>query len=87
MGLARVELFVKRAVRGAFKEVRSMEIQLKTGEIDKGTYCDRLTESVMRKVLTPTVVYIDIGCHNGSIRGLMMKHVPNGRFLAFELWP
>jgi FkbM family methyltransferase len=87
MGLARVKLFAKRAVRGAFKEVHWIEIQLKSGEIDKGTYYDKLTELVMRRVLTPTAVCIDIGCHAGSILRLMMKYAPNGRFLAFEPLP
>ena len=67
--------------------VRWPEWELSRGRIDKNTYYDRLTELVMKRVLKPTSVCIDVGCHEGSILRLMMKYAPNGTFFAFEPIP
>src|SRR3990172_193426 len=78
---------VKLIVRKVPKNIRLTEFLLSKGFIDKNTYYDILTELVMQRVLTPASVCIDVGCYKGSILRLMMKYVPQGRFLAFEPLP
>jgi FkbM family methyltransferase len=63
------------------------EFLLKTKRIDMNTYYDMLSELVLQRVLTPTSVCIDVGCHVGSILKIMMNYAPQGRFLAFEPLP
>ena len=77
----------KSLLRKCLGEVRWTEWELRSGRIDKNTYYDRLTELVMKRVLEPTSVCIDVGCHEGSILRLMMKYAPNGTFFAFEPIP
>ena len=79
---------VTRLILGkAPKDVRFTEFLLSKGLIDRNTYYDILTESVMQRVITPASVCIDVGCYKGSILRLMMKYAPAGRFLAFEPLP
>lgn len=68
-------------------DVRRIEQQLATGEISKNTYYDLLSEKIMRRVLRPDSVCIDVGCHAGSILRTMMSISPRGEFFAFEPLP
>jgi FkbM family methyltransferase len=77
----------KSFLKKVFGEVHWIEYQFNHGRIDKNSYYDKLTELVMKKVLEPTSVCIDVGCHEGSILRLMMKYAPNGAFLVFEPLP
>jgi FkbM family methyltransferase len=75
------------AVRTTLGKVRWVRRQLDKGRIDLNTYYDTLTEMVMKRVLTPTSVCIDVGCCEGYILRLLMKYAPKGTFLAFEPIP
>lgn len=75
-------------LRGLFAgDVRSIERQLAQGEISKNTYYDLLSEKIMRRVLRPDSVCVDVGCHAGSILRTMMSIAPQGEFFAFEPLP
>lgn len=77
----------KSILRKVLGEISYIEYELNSGRIDKNSYYDKLTELVMKKVLEPSSVCIDVGCHVGSVLRLMMKYAPNGTFLAFEPLP
>jgi FkbM family methyltransferase len=68
-------------------EVHWAERLLNEGQIGKSAYYDRLTELVMKRVLTPDSVCIDVGCCKGSILRLLMMYAWKGTFLAFEPIP
>ncbi|NQU38700.1 MAG: FkbM family methyltransferase [Lentisphaerae bacterium] len=74
-------------LRKSGREIRRAEGRLRRNEIDKNTYYDVLTQLVMKKVLTPTSICVDVGCHAGAILQLMMKQASQGTFLAFEPIP
>ncbi|MCU7801266.1 MAG: FkbM family methyltransferase [gamma proteobacterium symbiont of Lucinoma myriamae] len=77
----------KLILRKVLGEIDFIEYLFSSGRINKNSYYDKLTELVMKKVLKPSSVCIDVGCHKGSILRLMMKYAPNGTFLAFEPLP
>ena len=60
---------------------------VRVGNIDQNSYYDLLAELVMRRVLTPTSVCVDAGCHTGQVLKQMIALAPNGCFLAFEPIP
>jgi FkbM family methyltransferase len=82
-----IKVIGKSVLRKVLGEVRWIEYQLNSGRIDKNTYYDILTELVMKKVLEPTSVCVDVGCYEGLILRLMIKYAPNGTFFAFEPLP
>jgi hypothetical protein len=85
IGAEPFKALVVPALRWWLGEVRWLGLKLKLGRII--TYYDRLTEMVMQRILTPTAVCVDVGCHSGEILRLMTRHAPQGQFLAFEPVP
>ena len=76
-----------RAIEAILGELPAIEWRLATGLIDEDCYTNRLTELVLRRVLTATSTCVDVGAHRGLILRLFMKYAPRGRFLAFEPVP
>lgn len=74
-------------VRAALGEVRWTDFQLRRGNMDYDYYYNRMTELIFGRVLTPTSICIDVGCHVGKILREMIRRAPNGHFLAFEPLP
>lgn len=70
-----------------FGEIRWYSFLVKVGNIDKNAYYDRMAEAVMKRVLKPSSVCIDVGCNRGQVLKQMIALAPNGRFLAFEPIP
>lgn len=70
-----------------FGETRWYSFLVKVGNIDPNSYYDHLAGLVMKRVLTPTSVCVDAGCHTGQVLREMVALAPNGRFLAFEPIP
>ncbi|MFP5470119.1 MAG: FkbM family methyltransferase [Bacteroidia bacterium] len=56
-------------------------------DISKNLKYDRLTEKVLRKVLTLNSNCIDVGCHKGEILEQIIKLSPKGKHFAFEPIP
>ncbi len=56
-------------------------------DITKNMKYDRLTETIMQRVLKEDSNCIDIGCHKGEILDLMLKYSPKGQHFAFEPIP
>ncbi|MCX6286313.1 MAG: FkbM family methyltransferase [Bacteroidetes bacterium] len=48
---------------------------------------DRLTKTIISKVLTDGSNGIDIGCHKGEILDILLKQSPNGHHFGFEPIP
>jgi FkbM family methyltransferase len=61
--------------------------QLQTGAIDKNTFYDNLTFEIIRQVLRPKSICVDVGCNYGEILTVMMQAAPQGKFYAFEPLP
>lgn len=82
---------IKRVIAWCFVlligETRWRSILVKVGNIDKNSYYDRMAETVMKRVLTPTSVCVDVGCHRGDVLKHMIALAPKGFFLAFEPIP
>lgn len=82
---------VKKSLRflvaAAIGEVRFTELQYRWRRIGRNEYYDRLTEEVMKRVIRPGSVCLDVGCHEGAMLAQMLRLAPHGRFLAFEPLP
>jgi FkbM family methyltransferase len=61
--------------------------QLQAGAIDKNTFYDNLTFEIIRQVLRPRSICVDVGCNYGEILKVMMQAAPQGKFYAFEPLP
>lgn len=48
---------------------------------------DRLTESVIRRVLTANDTAVDVGCHKGEILDILQRFAPEARHYCFEPLP
>jgi FkbM family methyltransferase len=48
---------------------------------------DRLTRKIIRRVLRPGSLGIDVGCHKGEILDIFLKYSPAARHYAFEPIP
>ncbi|HPS84097.1 MAG TPA: FkbM family methyltransferase [Bacteroidales bacterium] len=48
---------------------------------------DRMTETIMRRVIQHNSNCIDIGCHKGEILDVMLELAPEGKHTAFEPIP
>ena len=66
--------------------IRHILIRLRL-DVTKNLKYDRLTSSIIQKVLKNDSNCIDIGCHKGEILSLILKHVPQGKHFAFEPVP
>jgi FkbM family methyltransferase len=84
---APVKSAVKLAIVRLFGEARLLDLQMRRGAMGKNDYYDELTVLVMKRVLQPASVCLDIGCHAGDLLAEMMGFAPQGRFLAFEPLP
>ncbi len=56
-------------------------------DLTKNIKYDRLTTSILKRVLKPDSNCIDVGCHKGEILNLMIKCSPKGKHYAFEPIP
>ncbi len=56
-------------------------------DLTKNLEYDRLTKSIMKKVIQKDSNCIDIGCHKGEILQFILKLAPNGQHFAFEPIP
>lgn len=56
-------------------------------DLTKNIHYDRLTLSILDKVLRPDSNCIDIGCHKGEILEEILKRAPKGHHYAFEPIP
>jgi FkbM family methyltransferase len=54
---------------------------------NRNEYYDMLTSRIMKEVLKPGSISVDVGCHAGTILDIMLKCAPNGCVLAFEPIP
>jgi FkbM family methyltransferase len=73
--------------RRAVGDAGFAERALRRGAVDRNGYYDLLTDAVMRRVLAPDAVCVDVGAHRGALLERMLHHAPRGRFLAFEPLP
>ena len=48
---------------------------------------DRQTKAILKKVLAPDSICIDVGCFRGEILSEMLTHAPDARHIAFEPIP
>ena len=53
----------------------------------KNQQYDRQTKQVLKRCLTTTSNCIDVGCHEGEVLEIMLKHAPQGRHIGFEPIP
>lgn len=53
----------------------------------KNQQYDRQTKQVLKKCLTPNSNCLDVGCHEGEVLEIMLKHSPNGQHHGFEPIP
>jgi FkbM family methyltransferase len=56
-------------------------------DITQNMRYDRMTETIMRRVIKHNSNCIDIGCHKGEILDIMLELAPNGKHTAFEPIP
>jgi FkbM family methyltransferase len=56
-------------------------------DITRNLKYDRLTKQIIKRVLLPDSICIDVGSHKGEILNLFLKYAPNGRHIAFEPVP
>lgn len=56
-------------------------------DLTKNLEYDRLTKSVMRKVIKSDSNCIDVGCHKGEILDIILSLAPEGKHYAFEPLP
>lgn len=56
-------------------------------DLTKNLEYDRLTKSIMKKVIQKDSNCIDIGCHKGEILQFILKLAPQGAHFAFEPIP
>ena len=55
--------------------------------LDQGARYDQLTVEIIKRVLKPDSVCIDVGCHTGELLRQMIGQAPRGKFHAFEPLP
>ena len=53
----------------------------------KNQQYDQQTKQVIKKCLTSNANCIDVGCHEGEVLEIMLKHAPNGQHFGFEPIP
>lgn len=56
-------------------------------DLTKNLQYDRLTRKLIRKIVKPGSLCIDVGCHRGEILDLFLKYAPGQKHLAFEPIP
>ena len=56
-------------------------------DLTKNLQYDRLTQTIMKRVICNNCNCIDIGCHKGEILEMMLKYSPSGKHYAFEPIP
>ncbi len=56
-------------------------------DVTKNLQYDRLTKKIIKNILKPNSVCVDIGCHKGEIFSLFLKYSPLGKHYAFEPIP
>lgn len=56
-------------------------------DLTKNLEYDRLTESIMKRVIKRDSNCIDVGCHKGEILNSILKYAPEGKHFAFEPIP
>lgn len=56
-------------------------------DITRNLRYDRLTYRIIKKVLKPTDVCVDVGAHKGEVLDWMLECVPQGKIIAFEPIP
>jgi len=52
-------------------------------DITQNLKYDRLTKLIIKRVLSPDSICIDVGAHKGAILKLFLKSAPKGRHIAF----
>lgn len=53
----------------------------------KNQQYDQQTKQILKRCLQPSSNCIDIGCHEGEVLEIMLKHAPNGEHHGFEPIP
>lgn len=56
-------------------------------DITQNLKYDRLTKQIIKSVLSPDSICIDVGAHKGEILRLFLKSAPRARHIAFEPVP
>ncbi len=56
-------------------------------DITQNLKYDRLSKQIIKRVLFPNSICIDVGAHKGEILKLFLKSAPDGRHIAFEPIP
>ena len=69
------------------KNIIRLTLNLLHIDLTKNLEYDRLTKSIMNKVLKPDSNCIDVGCHKGEILDIILKKAPKGTHYGFEPIP
>jgi len=70
-----------------FKDILRTTLNILHLDITQNLKYDRLTKQIIKRVLIPDSICIDVGAHKGEILKLFLKSAPNGRHIAFEPIP
>jgi FkbM family methyltransferase len=70
-----------------FKDILRTTLNTLHLDITRNLKYDRLTKQIIKRVLNPDSICIDVGAHKGEILNLFLKSAPNGRHIAFEPIP
>jgi FkbM family methyltransferase len=69
------------------KNIIRLTLNLLHIDLTKNLEYDRLTKSIMNKVLKADSNCIDVGCHKGEILDIILKRSPKGTHFGFEPIP
>lgn len=69
------------------KEILKKILALLHISLTRNQQYDAYTRKLLRLLLSPGSVCIDIGCHKGEILDLMLRHAPEGKKFGFEPIP
>jgi FkbM family methyltransferase len=69
------------------KEILKKILALLNISLTRNQQYDAYTRKLLRLLLSPDSVCIDIGCHKGEILDLMLIHAPRGKKFGFEPIP
>lgn len=70
-----------------YKNIIRSTLNLLHLDLTKNLEYDRLTKSIMKRVIDTDSNCIDIGCHKGEILDIMLQLSPNGKHFGFEPLP
>lgn len=70
-----------------FKDLLRKTLNLLHLDLTTNLKYDRLTKLIISKVVKPSSICIDVGCHKGEILDLILKSAPAGGHYGFEPIP